>query len=184
MKLNFKAAIAVPALCAMLATAALAAVSFDASTGTGFVGKGDVQLAFGWNNSALQRNASGVTFTYDAIEKYSVDCEWTTVTGGPNSKTIDHEVTVGKTTGVKAEIAYDARVRNQINGFNLKGFGSVATVGVVPVVGGSCPMGGGTAVITDVRFDEASSQGGLFVQYGTQKVHLPNTPPVVVEPVL
>jgi len=27
----------------------VAAVTFDASNGTGFVGKGDVQLAFGWN---------------------------------------------------------------------------------------------------------------------------------------
>jgi hypothetical protein len=58
MKLNFKAAIAVPALCAMLATAALAAVTFDVNTGFGFVGKGDVQLAFGWNNKALQTNAT------------------------------------------------------------------------------------------------------------------------------
>lgn len=46
---------------------ALAAVTFDASTGTGFVGKGDVQLAFGWNNKQLQANAAGVTFPGDRV---------------------------------------------------------------------------------------------------------------------
>src|SRR5918996_4693526 len=39
-------------------TAAFALVTFDPSTGTGFVGKGDVQTAFGWNNKQLQNNAS------------------------------------------------------------------------------------------------------------------------------
>jgi len=37
--------------------AALAAVDFSVSNGTGFVGKGDAQLVFGWNNADLQRNA-------------------------------------------------------------------------------------------------------------------------------
>lgn len=32
---------------------ALATVTFDPGTGTGFVGKGDVQNAFGWNNAQL-----------------------------------------------------------------------------------------------------------------------------------
>lgn len=45
---------------ATLATVAIAAVTFDPVTGTGFVGKGDVQTAFGWNNQQLQQNADGV----------------------------------------------------------------------------------------------------------------------------
>jgi len=31
--------------------------------GSGFVGKGDVQAAFGWNNAQFQRNAAAVTFS-------------------------------------------------------------------------------------------------------------------------
>lgn len=51
---------------------AAATVSWDAR-GTGFVGKGDVQSAFGWNNAQFQANASGITFTYanDLIEVQS-----------------------------------------------------------------------------------------------------------------
>ncbi|MEV7181816.1 hypothetical protein, partial [Kitasatospora sp. NPDC093679] len=40
---------------ALGATPASAAAGFDAATGTGFVGKGDVQTALGYNNAALQK---------------------------------------------------------------------------------------------------------------------------------
>ena len=44
---------------------ASAAVILNAD-GTGFVGKGDVQLAFNWNNATLQKNAVDVRFSYSA----------------------------------------------------------------------------------------------------------------------
>ena len=57
----------IAALFAMaLATTAQAAVTFDPETGTGFVGKGDVQVAFGWNNAQFQANATGLSFAYVA----------------------------------------------------------------------------------------------------------------------
>lgn len=34
---------------------ATATVTFDPTTGKGFVGKGDLQTAFGWNNNQLQK---------------------------------------------------------------------------------------------------------------------------------
>src|ERR671918_1859956 len=37
-------------------------VTVNPADGTGFVGKGDVQLIFGWNNKALQDNAGSVEF--------------------------------------------------------------------------------------------------------------------------
>ncbi len=54
---------AAAAVVVIAAAPATASVSFDSSTGTGFVGKGDVQTALGWNNAALQKNASSLTFT-------------------------------------------------------------------------------------------------------------------------
>jgi len=48
----------------MLAPAASAGVTFNETNGTGFVGKGDVQVAFGWNNKQLQTNATGVSFSF------------------------------------------------------------------------------------------------------------------------
>ena len=47
---------------ALMLTGVAAAVTFDPATGTGFVGKGDVQLVYGWNNQALQTNALNVQF--------------------------------------------------------------------------------------------------------------------------
>lgn len=47
----------------LAAAPAMAAVTFDPATGKGFVGKGDVQLALGWNNSQLQQNAGSLLFT-------------------------------------------------------------------------------------------------------------------------
>jgi hypothetical protein len=56
------------------AAAAFAAVTFDPATGTGFVGKGDVQTVFGWNNKALQDNADYVDFRYNSVTEASWQC--------------------------------------------------------------------------------------------------------------
>ena len=58
------ATIAVTAATLLLAPAASAAVTINETNGTGFVGKGDVQVAFGWNNKQLQTNATGVSFSF------------------------------------------------------------------------------------------------------------------------
>ena len=48
------------------ATPASADWSVDTTTGPGFVGKGDVQDAFGWNDHDLQANYTDVTFALNA----------------------------------------------------------------------------------------------------------------------
>ena len=171
--MNLNKMLAGPAVAA-IACAALASVSVF--NGVGFVGKGDVQTAFGWNNPQLQSNAGGVTFTYNSKDTYDVECEWTTTTGGPNPKIILHDIIVPKHTSIKATVAYDARTMKQITGFNLNGYGQTVTVGTVPVVGGTCPGGSQLAVITAVQL--TSSTGGLYVNFGNTSVPLPNTPTV------
>ena len=51
---------------AVLAVPSIASadVTYNPATGVGFVGKGNVQTAFGWNNAALQKNAEAVMFKY------------------------------------------------------------------------------------------------------------------------
>lgn len=66
--------IASAAALALAATAAFAAVTFDPATGTGFVGKGDVQLVFGWNNKALQDNADFIDFRLNSVTESSWQC--------------------------------------------------------------------------------------------------------------
>jgi hypothetical protein len=152
-------------------------IDFNSETGTGFVGKGNVQLAFNWNNAGLQNNAGGVTFQYHTQEKFSVTCEWETVTGGKNSKVIPHAVTKNTVNNVNNQIAYDARTRKQINGFILNGWSSSSSSdNEAPVVGDSCPQGGSdeegnpSAKITLVTSEGVT--GGLYVVSGGVKVIL------------
>jgi opacity protein-like surface antigen len=156
------------AAAALASTAAYAAVTFEPSTGAGFVGKGDVQLAYGWNNSALQNKAAAVSFNYVENDHYDVTCEWDTVTGGKKSKTIHHSVTVKRKTKLNSAVAYDLRLRNQITGFTLKGFSSSDTTGTEPSIGDTCQANGDEevgngAVVTAVALDQTT--GGLFVNH-------------------
>src|SRR4029434_6434026 len=57
-----------------LSAAMTAAVTFDPYSGSGFVGKGDVQDAFGWNNAQLQSNGGAVTFTFESDAQYAQSC--------------------------------------------------------------------------------------------------------------
>ena len=169
--------IAAASALAIVSTGAIAAVSFDALTGTGFVGKGDVQFLYGWNDQALQRNASGVSFAYNAEETYKYDCTFTVEVG--RDKVLEPRTqNRGRSTTVNSTIAYDTRKnsQNKITGFNLTGFGTdTTTSGEVPVDGGHCPGGQfDDGVISNVEL--ISSTGGLSVSYGGVSYPLPNTP--------
>jgi hypothetical protein len=125
------------------AAVAFAAVTFDPGTGTGFVGKGDVQIAFDWNNKALQDNFRGVTFTFVEQTDYVITCEWTT---GEKNPTL-HVQTKTKTVGVNGTLASAARKNSsgkdgEVTGFFLTGYGSVVTEGgnfTAPEEGDKCP---------------------------------------------
>jgi hypothetical protein len=122
------------------AGAVFAAVTFDPATGTGFVGKGDVQLAFNLNNKQLQQNASKVSFTYEEVGEYTLLCKADDKT---NPKT--GVVTPGaekefknRAQSVQSSVQGDPRQvkgQNQFTGFNLSGITSTVTTGE------SCPGG-------------------------------------------
>jgi hypothetical protein len=139
-----------------------ALVTFDPATGTGFVGKGDIQLPFGWNNATLQANASSLTFTYQSSATYEAVCEWTTGEGTRGQRT--HDVTHTKTSVVNDTISYDARTHKQVDGFFLTGYGSVTEGGEpVPEVGGPCPGNPGTDGVWVSVVLLNSTGGGLWV---------------------
>lgn len=171
-----KSFIAAAAALAAVSSAAMASVSFDSTTGTGFVGKGDIQTLYGWNDATLQKNAAGVTFAYNVEETYRYDCTFTIVIGKDKTPT-PQTVTRGKSTSVNGAVAYDSRKNGlgKITGFNLTGFGATVSDGVVPVEGGSCPGGPlNDGTISNVVLQ--SSTGGLSVSYGGVSYPLPNTP--------
>ena len=147
--------------------------TFCPTSGIGFIGKGDVQTAFGWNNQKLQANASGVTFTYSTTDTYSATCTFTTGDGTPGEQT--HNVDIPRHTSVNSAIDYDARVHQQIDGFNLTGLGSTTYDGTVPVVGGTCvagPTGAGQDGTWSAVTLVSSTGGGLTVNYGGTSVSL------------
>jgi hypothetical protein len=177
MKLSIKKSftkVAALAATGIIATSAMAAVLLNPD-GTGFVGKGDVQQVFGWNNAQAQRNFESVDFEYDSTDTYDVVCEWTTVTGGQTPKVILHDVTVPKHTKVKSKMAFSVKTNkqgaNEMTGWHLGGWGEVQVDGTTPVLGGTCPNGGG-GLITEVT--QTDSKGGLYVKSVDGKKLLPS----------
>lgn len=157
------------AVLAVAAGAALATVTFDVATGKGFVGKGDVQLAFGWNNAKLQAQAGNVSFSYVQVEAadYEVVCEFDT----PGNKHSTHHV---QTThkSLNDSLSFDVTKANRQNprgdvtGFNLTGATNVqqtASGDPIPSVGDGCPGNSGLGAITGVTVTSSSSTGGLYV---------------------
>jgi hypothetical protein len=101
---------------------ALAAVTFDPATGTGFVGKGDVQLVYGWNNAQLQTNAPSVQF-----RALTTEVSETTWTCKRDTGEQTQERTRTTTTSTQGVVSSIARVKNQITGFNLSGYSGSPT---------------------------------------------------------
>lgn len=144
----------------LVASPAMAAVTFDAATGAGFVGKGDVQLALGWNNKQLQDRAESLEFTYESTVVTEVI--WI-CTNSNNQHTQERErTTTTMISGVVEDVAHE---RNQITGFNLNGFES-SNPGTPTTEGNplnSCPNGPWTLTTQAGAPEVVSSTGGLYV---------------------
>ncbi|MBX4211639.1 MAG: hypothetical protein KW806_02505 [Candidatus Yanofskybacteria bacterium] len=147
-------------------------VTFDNQTGTGFVGKGDVQTAFSWNNAQLQSHALSLLFSYNTTQTYAAICTWVTGEGTRGEQT--HQIALIRRASVNAGVVYDPRIRNQVTGFKLTGYGTITTDGELPVVGESC-VGNDTGIAhngvwTSVEPICATAPdsciiGGLYVDY-------------------
>ena len=161
------AAAAVAAGLLLAGTGAASAYTMDA-TGVGWVGKGEVQSVFGWNNKTMQDNYPGVSFVYDGTATYAVTCEWDT----PNTH---HVQTTHKSTDVNATVGSAARKNSQgkdgpMTGWYLTGYGTTTTDGAkVPAVGDGCPGNSGLGAITAVEQTGAGAGGGLYAVWQGQR---------------
>lgn len=118
-KFNISAAAAI----LIASVSANAAVNVD-EEGVGFVGKGDVQSVYDWNNSMLQSNADLVQFKFSNAGTVAWYCEGVNAAGNTVTTNV-READIG----TNARINYDAR-RNrtgQITGFILTGFDGNST---------------------------------------------------------
>jgi len=152
----------------LLAGATSASAYTMDSSGAGWVGKGEVQSAYGWNNKAMQSNVGGVTFVYDTTATYAVTCEFDT----PGSN--HHVITQEKSTGVTATLTSDARNNSSgkdgpMTGWHLTGFGTTTTDGqALPAVGDGCPGNSGLGAVTSVE-QEGAGDGGLYAVWSGQR---------------
>lgn len=165
-----KAAALAAATVFMTATAANA-YTMDAA-GYGFVGKGEVQTPFGWNNATLQQYASTVTFTYDTSATYEAICTFTTGEGTKGEKT--HNIEHNESAIVAASLNGDPRQtkgQRQFTGFILSGFGQTTTTGEVPVTGEACPGNEGHDGTWSSVEQTGMTEGGLWAHHRDTNKH-------------
>jgi hypothetical protein len=180
---------------AAVTLAAFATVTFDPATGVGWVGKGDVQLAYGWNNKQMQDAEKNklISFQWNAVDSYAGVCEWIT-DNGRVQKT--HDVTHKKSTSVSWAVPSAARNNSSgkdgsNTGYYLTGYGGSVDTGTINgdaglfakyplVLGGPCPGNNGTDG-TWVEIIANTSSAGLYVLYQGANPKLlwdPAAPPV------
>ncbi len=142
------------------AGAVFAIVTFDSESGTGFVGKGDVQTAFNLNNKQMQAKHQNVTFKYVATATYEFDCEWYT---GPDHNLKRHQNTQTAETGVNASIASDSRKTGQWTGWFLNGYPGGAQNPVAEPTDADCGAEGSEKKsIVEGSVEKISESGGLY----------------------
>jgi len=159
---------------AIAATVALSATAAFAYTlnadGTGFVGKGEVQTAFGWNNKAVQTNADAVNFQVETVTENSWVCSRT---GPQGQEQTQERENVRTTSALIDSVTRDNK--KQVTGFTLSGYQRDADGNVVETVInrdgpalGTCPTGWTAGPIES---EVISSE--LYATFGTQKVLIP-----------
>lgn len=115
------------------ATTASAAVTYD-ENGVGFVGKGDVQSLFDWNNSAFQSNAEFVQFRFSSGTQQA-----TWVCGGINNggNYVTH-VKNQSYDSVSGSVNFHPKQKNQITGFILLGVNGTVSANTTYLNPGEC----------------------------------------------
>jgi opacity protein-like surface antigen len=155
-----KMLLAAAAATTMLASAAYAAVTFDAATGKGFVGKGDVQLALTMNNAQLQGAANSIALNdFAAVSTSSIDSEW--ICSKVNNAGFEQTQERSRSITTKREglLAAVARERNQITGFILTGYNGapVTSTHTDGPARGSCPTFWTASEVTDTEVEGTST---------------------------
>lgn len=130
---------------ALVSTAAFASVTLtvDGDTATGFVGKGDVQSAFGFNNGQMQPLVNNVTFTFSDHLTVSWTCSWVTGEGTRGEQT--HVQDVDRSGTLSAVFTGPSRKNgNDTQGTGWILTGSVHTTGSINGLHGELPVDGET----------------------------------------
>jgi hypothetical protein len=112
----------------MIASTVSAAVTFDAS-GSGFVGKGDVQTMYGWNNKQMNDRAGSISFKAEqkVTENYVWECVSVTKQGEKITERSNRVTTFQRP--ITTTVTRDNKTGN-VTGFSLKGSPGTSTTSV------------------------------------------------------
>jgi hypothetical protein len=146
--------------------------------GSYFVGKGDVQLFFGWNNQALQKNAGNVQFRLNSSSTTEWTCTRTFFTG-PEGNEEEKQIVQERHTQTSTQSALTTQGRDiseglngPNTGFNVKPVGTPTIVTEGPAVG-SCPAEPSGFVYDDNAVTTSNGGSGLEILLA-----LPGTSPL------
>jgi hypothetical protein len=134
MRRSIIAAVAAIAATATIAVAAFSTTYYDAVAQEGYVDKGAVQVVFGWNNSQLQANHTGVSFSYVEQTVKIQDC-----VDRDRGVIIDVVEDVVRTSGISSTVDISSTKGNKNGQFNGWFLGAMATPNEVKT--GGCPAG-------------------------------------------
>jgi hypothetical protein len=150
-----------------MAAPAMAVVTFDAATGTGFVGKGDVQTVFNWTNNVLQNSASSVDFRVNSTVETVWTCTKVVVQGNDETREIvQARSTTSSTQGLITTVARENSKGKDgaVTGFYLKGYeGTPVSVTDGPAAG-TCPSDP-SGFVYDGNAVTTETGGGLQVTH-------------------
>jgi hypothetical protein len=106
----------------LVAGTAFADVTIN-SEGVGFVGKGDVQSTFDWNNAMLQENAASVMFRMGSgSQGAGWECSFTHPNDPTKDRIEERSCTRSIDSQVSVEMRRGAKTAGQVTGFILGGF--------------------------------------------------------------
>jgi hypothetical protein len=161
--------------CIAVGAAAYAIVTVDAN-GFGFVGKGDVQDKFGWNNQALQACAplnQPHCLEFRLLSVEVSETSWECVNTNNDKIQERTRTTTTTTNGIVSGVA---REKKQVTGFNLNGFAGIPVQSIEtdgPALE-SCPSGPWVLVAESTQTEVVESSAGLKVSaYGGDFVDIP-----------
>jgi hypothetical protein len=92
---------------------------FNPATGTGFLGKGDVQSAFGWDNAEAQANIPNISAFFTELTQH---VEQACYTEGANQVFVTNRV--GTRTSAPIGLNWEPRIHQQIDGIYFLGYTS------------------------------------------------------------
>jgi hypothetical protein len=163
--MNKKSIIGIAAVAAIVASASVMAVVTVNPDGTGFIGKGDVQLVYGWNNKDLQNKAGSVEFRVNSVSESTWTCTKVNELGNGNvNEIVQQRAQSTSTQGLLDEVAREkSRGKDgPVTGFNLLGFvGGVTETTDGPALE-SCPATQ-SGFVYDGNLETTSVGGGVEV---------------------